>query len=46
MSDEKEERMEDLKHGKPMTEEELEDYYNAFQLVEDSIEGLEEEEEE
>lgn len=33
-------------HGTDMTPEELEEYYKAFQLVEDSIEGLTDEEEE
>ena len=32
----------ELKSGKPMTEEELAEFEAAFQLIEDSIEGLEE----
>lgn len=46
MSEEKETKeVGELKRGQDMTPEELEEYYNAFQLVEDSIEGLEEEDE-
>ena len=36
----------ELKRGREMSEEELKEFEEAFQLVEDSIEGLEEEEEE
>lgn len=45
MPEEVKETKETCHHGNEMTEEELKEYYEAFQLVEDSINELEDEEE-